>query len=197
MREVVRGQLSRAGDSGGTVGMDAETSLGVSLNQDSRNLNRTIAGLSAADLKRAVETLNQARHVYVAGASLTFPLAKYCALALSDSRRGIFLVAEEELGAYPVAQITSEDCVLAFTLPPDAGPTNRFLARVKQSNNPPLIAVTDAPLSEIGAIGDVILLAATAGTELLSSLVAPMAIAHALVDGFSTLQGAPTNALTK
>ena len=77
MREVVRGELSRAGDSGGTVGMDAETSLGVSLNQDWRNLNRTIAGLSAADLKRAVETLNQKTH-QIAGSTRFFGGHRHC-----------------------------------------------------------------------------------------------------------------------
>jgi DNA-binding MurR/RpiR family transcriptional regulator len=96
-------------------------------------------------------------------------------------------VPEEELEAYPIANIGPDDGVLALALPPDAGPTRRFVARVKQTGVQ-VTAVTDTPLSEITPIQDAVLHAPTAGTGSLNSMVAPMAIVEALLDGLSAFK---------
>jgi len=186
MRQIVRGQLTPTANHGSSIADHlAESGFGASLSQDVRNLHRAISELSLVGLNRAVDILATAKNVYVVGSSLTLPLAKHCALALSYHHSGIMLVPEDELGTYPIADIGPDDCVLAFALPPDAGPIHRFLARAKNSNVQ-IVAVADAPLSETTTdIRDVVLHVPTTGAEALNSMVAPMAVVHALLAGLS------------
>src|SRR5712671_7329433 len=68
MRELVRGQLSRTGDpiNESQVAVHLEgTSFGASLSHDWQNLHRTISGLDAAAVGRAVNILARARRAYV------------------------------------------------------------------------------------------------------------------------------------
>src|SRR4029077_6240961 len=68
MRQVVRGQLSRADEQveAGASGAHLQgASFGPSLAHDLRSLQRTIMGLSLEVLNRAVEQLVAARRVYV------------------------------------------------------------------------------------------------------------------------------------
>jgi DNA-binding MurR/RpiR family transcriptional regulator len=44
--------------------------------------------------------------------------------------------------------------------------------------------VTDSPISPVGQLADVILLAVSAGTGMQNSMVAPMAVANALLMGW-------------
>jgi Helix-turn-helix domain, rpiR family len=96
MRELVRGQLSRTGDpiNEGQVAAHLEgTSFGASLSHDWQNLHRTISGLDAAAVGRAVNILSRARRVYVVAGFSTFPVAHYFALVLDRLRSDISLLA--------------------------------------------------------------------------------------------------------
>src|SRR5882757_10789755 len=96
MRELVRGQLSRTGDpiNESQVANHLEgTSFGASLSHDWRNLHRTIAGLNADSVGRAVNILVRARRVYVVAGFSTFPVAHYFALILDRLRGDISLLA--------------------------------------------------------------------------------------------------------
>ena len=53
-----------------------------------------------------------------------------------------------------------------------------------------VIAATDSPISAVGQVADVVLLAASAGTGMQNSLVAPMAVANALLNGVAAAKGA-------
>jgi DNA-binding MurR/RpiR family transcriptional regulator len=55
--------------------------------------------------------------------------------------------------------------------------------------------VTDSPISPVGQLADVILLAVSAGTGMQNSMVAPMAVANALLNGVATSRG--TSALER
>jgi DNA-binding MurR/RpiR family transcriptional regulator len=55
--------------------------------------------------------------------------------------------------------------------------------------------VTDSPISPVGQLADVILLAVSAGTGMQNSMVAPMAVANALLNGVAISRG--TSALER
>jgi DNA-binding MurR/RpiR family transcriptional regulator len=104
MRELVRGQLSRTGDpiNEGQVAAHLEgTSFGASLSHDWQNLHRTISGLDAAAVGRAVNILSRARRVYVVAGFSTFPVAHYFALVLDRLRSDISLLASNDAFATP------------------------------------------------------------------------------------------------
>ena len=172
MRELVRGQLSRTGDPINERQVAAHldgTSFGASLSHDWQNLHRTISGLDAAAFGRAINILSRARRVYVVAGFSTFPVAHYFALVLDRLRSDISLLASNDAFATPrLVEIKPEDCVVAFTFPRYASATHRVALWAKE-NKAKVIAVTDSPISAVGQIGDVVLLAASAGTGMQNS----------------------------
>jgi DNA-binding MurR/RpiR family transcriptional regulator len=88
----------------------------------------------------------------------------------------------------------SEDCVVAFTFPRYASATHRIALWAKE-NKAKVVAVTDSPISAVGQIADVVLLAASSGTGMQNSMVAPMAVANALLNGVAASRG--TSALER
>jgi DNA-binding MurR/RpiR family transcriptional regulator len=198
MRELVRGQLSRTGDpinESQAAGHLEGTSFGASLSHDWQNLHRTIANLDADAFARAVNMLVRARRVYVVAGFTTFPVALYFALVIDRLRSDISLLASNDAFATPrLVEMRPEDCVLAFTFPRYAAATHRVVMWAKE-NKAKVIAVTDSPISAVGQVADVVLLAASAGTGMQNSMVAPMAIANALLNGIAAVKG--TSALER
>jgi DNA-binding MurR/RpiR family transcriptional regulator len=198
MRELVRGQLSRTGDpinESLVAGHLEGTSFGASLSHDWQNLHHTISNIDAADFGRAVNILAQARRVYVVAGFTTFPVAHYFALVLDRLRTDISLLASNDAFTTPrIIEMKSDDCVLAFTFPRYAAATHR-IALWARENKAKVIAVTDSPISAVGQIADVVLLAPSAGTGMQNSMVAPMAVANALLNGVAAVKG--TSALER
>jgi DNA-binding MurR/RpiR family transcriptional regulator len=198
MRELVRGQLSRTGDpiSESQVANHLEgTSFGASLSHDWQNLHRTIAGLNPDVLGRAVNIMARARRVYVVAGFSTFPVAQYFALILDRLRSDVSLMASNDAFATPrLVEMKSEDCVVAFTFPRYASATHRIVMWAKD-NKAKVIAITDSPISAVGQVADAVLLAVSAGTGMQNSMVAPLAVANALLNGVAAVKG--TSALER
>ena len=193
MRELVRGQLSRTGnpiaERQGNGAHLAGTSFGASLSHDWQNLHRTIEGIDPEIFGRAINLIARARRVYVAAGFSTFPVASYFGLILDRLRPDITLLASSDAFAnVRLAEIKSEDCVVAFTFPRYAASTHRIAVWSKEQGAK-VIAVTDSPISAVGQIADVVLLAASAGTGMQNSLVAPTAVANALLNGVLAERG--------
>ena len=198
MRELLRGQLARTGDpiSESHVASHLEgTSFGASLSRDWQNLHHTIAGLDAAVFARAVNILSRARRVYVVAGFSTFPIANYFAIILDRLCSDISLLASNDAFATPrLVEMKAEDCLVAFTFPRYASATHRMVVWAKE-NKAKVVAVTDSPISAVGQIADVVLLAASAGLGMQNSLVAPLAVANALLNGVAAAKG--TSALER
>ena len=194
MRELVRGQLSRTGDPINESHVAAHlegTSFGASLSHDWQNLHRAISSVDSETFSRGVSILARARRIYVVAGFSTFPVAHYFALVLDRLRSDISLLASNDAFATPrLVEIKPEDCVLAFTFPRYASATHRVALWAKE-NKAKVIAVTDSPISAVGQLGDVVLLAASAGTGMQNSMVAPMAVANALLNGVAAVKGTP------
>jgi DNA-binding MurR/RpiR family transcriptional regulator len=193
MRELVRGQLSRTGDPINESHVAAHlegTSFGASLSHDWQNLHRAISSVDSETFSRGVSILARARRIYVVAGFSTFPVGHYFALILDRLRSDISLLAANDAFATSrLVEMNAEDCVIAFTFPRYAAATHRVVLWAKE-NKAKVIAVTDSPISAVGQIADVVLLAASAGTGMQNSLTAPMAIANALLNGVAAAKGA-------
>jgi len=198
MQELVRGQLSRIGDpvsESEAAGHLEGTSFGASLSHDWQNLHHTIAGLDDATFDHAINALARARRVYVVPESSSFSVAHYFARVLDRLRSNISLVASNDAFALPpLIEVKDEDCLLAFTFPPYAKATYQVAMWAKE-NKAKVIAVTNSPISAVGQIGDIVLLADSTGIGAQNSLVAPMAVANALLNGVAAAKG--TSALKR
>jgi len=192
MRDLVRGRLSRTGDpvnESHVAGHLAGTSFGASLSHDWQNLHRAIAGINPDIFAKAVSLLLRGRRIYVVAGFSTLPVGHYFALILDRLRGDISLLAANDAFATSrMVEMNTEDCVVAFTFPRYAAATHRLVLWAKE-NKAKVVAVTDSPISAVGQIADVVLLAPSAGTGMQNSLVAPMAIANALLNGVAAAKG--------
>ena len=192
IQDMVRGQLSRAAepvDEDRTAGHLAGTSFGVTLNHDLQNLHRTIFGLNAQDLMAAVNRIDKARRVYTTAGYSTFGVAHYFGLILGRMRPDVYLLdGDDGMSATRLSELNSQDCAVIFTFPRYAAATFRVAAWAKE-HGAGLIAVTDTPISAVGQIANIVLLAASASTGMQNSLVGPMAVANALLNGVAAACG--------
>lgn len=192
MRQVVRGQLSRADEQveSGAAGTHLQgTTFGDSLAHDLRNLQRTIMGLTVDDLNRAVDRLVAARRVYVVAGFSAFSLSHYFGLVLSRLRPDVHtLAADEGVSKVRLAEMGAPDCLLAFTFPRYAQFTQRTALWAREQKAT-IVVVTDTPISAVGQIADIVLVASPTGTGLQNSMVAPMAVANALLNGVIAVKG--------
>jgi len=116
-------------------------------------------------------------------------------IILDRLRSEISLLASNDVFATPrLVEMKAEDCLVAFTFPRYAAATHRIAMWAKE-NKAKVVAVTDSPISAVGQIADVVLLAASAGVGLQNSLVAPLALANALLNGVAAAKG--TSALER
>jgi DNA-binding MurR/RpiR family transcriptional regulator len=192
MRQVVRGQLSRADEQveAGASGAHLQgTTFGESLSHDLRNLQRTIMGLTADDLNRAVDQLTVARRVYVVAGFSAFSVAHYFGLVLSRLRPDVHTIqADEGVSKIRLAEMSQTDCLVAFTFPRYAHFTQRAAAWAREQKST-IVVVTDTPISAVGQIADTVLVAFPSGTGMQNSMVAPMAVANALLNGVIAVKG--------
>jgi DNA-binding MurR/RpiR family transcriptional regulator len=165
------------------------TTFGESLSHDLRNLRRTIMGLTADDLKRAVDQLTAARRVYVVAAFSAFSLAHYFGLVLSRLRPDVHTIQSDDgVSKVRLAEMGQQDCLVAFTFPRYAQFTQRAAAWAKEQKST-IIVITDTPISAVGQIADTVLVAFPSSTGMQHSMAAPMAVANALLNGVIAAKG--------
>jgi DNA-binding MurR/RpiR family transcriptional regulator len=193
IRELVKGQLYRAAepvDKGQVAAHLSGTSFGASLQHDLQNLHRTIMRLSADDLESAVQHIIRARRVYVTARFSSSALAHYFGLILNRLRPNVVLLdGDSGFSAIQIDEMEAKDCVVAFTFPRYGTSTLR-VAQWAKRKRAVVVAVTDTPISAVGQIADTVLLASSGGIGMQNSLVAPMAVANALLNGVAAARAA-------
>ncbi len=193
VRQDMRGQLSRADKESG-VGASAGhlqgTNFGDSLVHDLRNLSRTVMGLTVDDLNRVVGQVVVARRLYVIADFSEFALAHYFGLALSRLRPDVHTLAPDEgVSKARFAEIGDSDCLVAFTFLRCAQLT-QLAALWARKRKATIVAITATPISAVGRVADMVLVVAPTGGGLQNSIVAPMAVANALLNGVRTARSA-------
>jgi DNA-binding MurR/RpiR family transcriptional regulator len=192
MRQVVRDQLSRTHEqieAGASAAHLQGTTFGDSFVQDILSLQRTILGLTVDDFNRAVDRLVAAGRIYVIADFCVFALSHYFELVLSRVCPDVHTVAADGgISRVRLAEIAGSDCLVAFTFPPYAQFSQRAALRARE-RKATIIAITDTPISTLGQIANAVLVAAPTGAGLQNSMVAPMAVANALLNGVTAAKG--------
>jgi DNA-binding MurR/RpiR family transcriptional regulator len=90
-----------------------------------------------------------------------------------------------DLNAAPMLlDITADDAVLAFSFPPYAARTLQAVEAAKK-RGASIVAITDTPVAPVAQRVDVVLAAYVSGIGLQNSLIAPMAVANALLNALA------------
>jgi DNA-binding MurR/RpiR family transcriptional regulator len=188
LRTALRGQL--APTAGRKPTHLTGTAFGASLARDMANLERTLRGLTRDGLDRAVTALTGARRVYVVAGFSAFSVAHCFGLELSRLRPDVHTIETGDgVSTVRLAEMGTADCMVAFTFPRYARFTQRAAAFARERSST-LLVVTDTPVSPAGQIADTVLVACPGGTGVQNSMVAPMAVANALINGWIAATGA-------
>lgn len=183
VRGHIRGKVSDAEGDAGLAGHLEEGGCAESLLNDLDNLRQTIASLEAEQLLEAISILTNARSVFVAGGYATGTLAAYAALTLERIRGNAYLI--ENLGGRQVPSLfsaTSDDALLVIGFAPYSADTIQIIELGRQRGMK-LIGVTDTPISPVGQRVDVVIPTRVTGRGAQNSLVAPVAVLNALLNG--------------
>jgi DNA-binding MurR/RpiR family transcriptional regulator len=159
-----------------------DSAFGSSLERDIQNLHRTVAEIDKPALDEAVRVINAARRVYVAGYLAADSLATFAALALARLHGNAHLLRNDGMLAPALFEAESDDVFLVFSFPPYAS-ASLGIVEVARERGATVIAVTDSVISPVGQRGDVVLPAHVSGMASQNSLVAPLAVLNALING--------------
>lgn len=188
IRDIVRTQMRPSPHGDGKQSLDAshlgEGTIAKSLIHDSENLRATISRLSSADLEHAAALLLRARWIYVAGAFASEALAKYVSVQLTRMSGRTSLLSGDLNSAPKLLDITKNDALLVFSFPPYAARTLQIVSAAKDQGAA-IVAVTDTPVAPVAQQVDVVLATNVSGIGLQNSLVAPMAVANALLNALA------------
>jgi DNA-binding MurR/RpiR family transcriptional regulator len=194
-RQLVRGRLSAASEiinENSIITHLDGTVFGESLGQDLQNISRTITNLNVKDLTKASEMIAQAKRIYITGAYGSYGVCYWLALALDRVKGNVVLWGGNDgMVSSQALDIAASDCLLAFTAAPYSVITHR-LAQAAQQARAKVIAVTDSTISGVGQVADLVITAPSAGVGSQKSLVASMAVAHALVNGVAHIDKSRT-----
>jgi DNA-binding MurR/RpiR family transcriptional regulator len=185
VRTLVRSQMRLNAATGDEGDLTAHLGTGVfakSLSHDVENLRRTILNLQLGDLERAVRIIVEARRVYVLGGATSYAIAFYATLALDRMRGETILIDREALAASSLRSMTAEDAFLVFTFAPYASNSLRITNTAKRLGAK-IVAISDTPVSPVGQRVDVVLPALASGLSTQNSIVAPLAVTTALLNG--------------
>jgi DNA-binding MurR/RpiR family transcriptional regulator len=186
VRTLVRSQM-RLNAATGDEASDLTAHLGSgvfarSLSHDLDNLRRTILNLQLADLEMAVRIIVEARRVYVLGGATSHAIAFYASLALDRMRGETILIDREAFAASSLQSMTNEDALVVFTFAPYASNTLR-ITNTARRRGAKVVAISDTPVSPVGQRVDVVLPALASGLSTQNSIVAPLAVTTALLNG--------------
>ena len=188
IRDIVRTQMRPSPNGDGKQSTEAthlgEGTIAKSLVHDSENLRATIARLSIGDLEHAVAILLQARWIYVAGGFASEALAKYVSVQLSRMSGRVSVLGGDANTAPMLLDITKDDALLAFSFPPYAARTLHTVTAAKD-RGASIIAITDTLVAPVAQQVDVVLATNVSGIGLQNSLIAPMAVANALLNALA------------
>ena len=105
--------------------------------------------IATDDLARAVEMLDHANHVYIAGLRRSRAIATYLAYGLSRSERQCSLLDfGGGMAAQQVANMKPDDLLVAIAFPPYSEPVVDVVVDCHLSGKP-VLAVTDSPQSTL------------------------------------------------
>lgn len=179
-----------------------ENAIKKVLNGDIELIRSTLEIVSDTEFKKAVETINNARKIYILGVRSSAALASFLYFYLNLVFENVVLV-DTSSGSEMFEQmfrINEEDVCVAISFPRYSKQTINAL-RFISDRGTKIISITDSAVSPIAEFSDALLVAKSDIVSVVDSLVAPLSLINALIvaltfsrrkevyDNFNKLEG--------
>ena len=156
--------------------------LSMVLQSDMEKLRQTGETVDRKEFQAAVDSILNARRIYIIGVRSAAPLANFLAHYLNymfDNVQVVTASGSSEMFE-KIVGIEASDAVVAFSFP-RYSTSSALGARYCRSTGATVIGVTDSHLSPLGQNCDHVLLTKSDMVSLVDSLVAPLSVVNALV----------------
>lgn len=156
--------------------------LSMVLHSDMEKLRKTGETVDRAEFQAAMDTLLNARRIYILGVRSVAPLANFLGYYLNYMFDNVQIVTASGSSAMfeKIVGIGKEDAVVAFSFPRYSTSTAKG-AQYCRSTGATVIGITDSRLSPLGQNCDNVLVTKSDMVSLVDSLVAPMSVINALI----------------
>lgn len=152
------------------------------ISADISTLKETLELVDQEAFDKAVESLLNAKKIYVLGVRSSYALASYLGFYLNLIFDNVKVVQNDSMSEMfeQIVRIGKDDVVIGITFPRYSTKTCKALEYAK-SKGATVIGVTDADQSPIIPYSDVKLLAMSGMVSFIDSLVAPLSLINALI----------------
>jgi DNA-binding MurR/RpiR family transcriptional regulator len=177
VRQFARGAASAPDDDAGILAEHADA--------DTLALANLKEAVSQENFNRAVDRLEQADTIYVAGARRSFPVASYLAYSFQQiGKKTVFIDGVGGFHAQAARTLTPDDLLLAVSYHAYAEETITC-ARIAAERGAPILAITDSAVSPLATLADEVLLVREAEVRNFRSLAVSLCLAQSLVIAYA------------
>ena len=165
-----------------TTRMGDQDILSTILNLDILNIKHTLEGIDKKVFEDTVETILNAKKIYILGVRSSSSLATFLGFYLNmifDNVRLIHTTSASEIFEQ-ILRITSEDVVIGISFPRHSARTIKAIQYAK-NQSAKVIAITDSETSPLNLYSTHTLIARSDIASFVDSLVAPLSVINALV----------------
>ncbi|HNX64860.1 MAG TPA: MurR/RpiR family transcriptional regulator [Oscillospiraceae bacterium] len=152
------------------------------LNFDIDKIKKTLEESSREEFYGAVDTIINAKRIYIIGARSASALARFMAYYFNlmfENARFINTASESEMFEQ-IMRIEKEDVMIGISFPRYSSQTAKAL-QFAEYNGAKVIAITDSKSSPLAEYADNLLLARSDMASFVDSLVAPLSLINALI----------------
>lgn len=162
--------------------MSEDDAIKKVLNGDIDLIRDTLESVSDIEFKKAVETINKAKKIYILGVRSSAALASFLYFYLNPVFENVVLIDTSSASEMfeQMFRISENDVCVAISFPRYSKQTINAL-RFINDRGTKIIAITDSAVSPIAEYADTLLVAKSDMVSVVDSLVAPLSLINALI----------------
>jgi len=185
LQELIRHRLTATQRLEMTGDMGHAQVLNKVLKTDIQNIRTTLDELDLATFDAVIESILQARNLYVLGLRASAPLAEFFGHYLNFIFPNVHTVTSGVSDVFEqIARISDEDVLIGISFPRYTSHTVKAM-KFARSRGATLIAITDGPLSPLHTEANLCLMAKSDMASFVDSLAAPISLINALIVALS------------
>lgn len=185
LQELIRHRLTATQRLEMTGDMGHAQVLNKVLKTDMQNIRATLDELNLETFDAVIESILQARNIYVLGLRASAPLAEFLGHYLNFIFPNVHTVTSGVSDVFEqIARISEEDVLIGISFPRYTSHTVKAM-KFARSRGAALIAITDGPLSPLHAEANLCLTAKSEMASFVDSLAAPISLINALIVALS------------
>ena len=183
LEEMVRNKLTTVQRMEVTYGRIQESNvLQTVLSADAEKIKETIENIDEAAFRSAVDTILQARKIYIVGIRSCAPLASFLAFYLNQMFEDVILLHTNSASELfeQMVYIDEKDVIIGISFPRYSMRTLKAL-EFANNRNAKVITLTDSVHSPMNLYSSCNLIAKSDMASIVDSLVAPLSVINALI----------------